>query len=483
MELQTIESRHNEVPAVAHRAPPEASASGMLAYAAPAAGLYFFYIPMFSILPEVYAKDYALPLGTIALIVLSIRLFDGVADAAVGYFSDRHRSRGGSRKTWTLLGCVGSAVACYFLFNPATPVTPGYYLGWSLVYFFSLTTADIPHLAWGGELSMGYEDRSRVFGIRTLMVRLGISVFYALPLLPGYRIHEYTPEVLHDAVIIGAGLSALGIVYMLVGAPGGAWSATPAGGRARPFLHSIVYNKPLLIHFLAFGLVELSYGMWFGLLTFFLDGYLHLGSQIPILFLAGFLCAAGSAPLWIRLISATSKPIAWSVAVAFFVGQLLLVNFMSPGGPLWLVLVTILVANVCLAGTDTAVLAILGDVIDYGKLRFRRSGGGIYFALNALMLKVGLGVGSGLAIGIAGAYGFDPSRAVHSEQSIMALKFAFIALPSLFALVGIAVILRAPLTRKRCAIIRRRLQSVMDRAEGSRTMDCPVDRTAQGAEG
>lgn len=60
--------------------PKEVTIGGALAYAAPSTGSYFFYIPMWSILPGIYAKYFDLFLTSIAAVVLFIRIFDGFVD-------------------------------------------------------------------------------------------------------------------------------------------------------------------------------------------------------------------------------------------------------------------------------------------------------------------------------------------------------------------------------------------------------------------
>lgn len=59
--------------------------------------------------------------------------------------------------------------------------------------FLSFTIAEIPHLTWGGELTLDYQQRARVFGVRFVMTRIGIVAFYAMPLLPLYASTDYTP--------------------------------------------------------------------------------------------------------------------------------------------------------------------------------------------------------------------------------------------------------------------------------------------------
>lgn len=126
------------------REPQPVSFRAVLAYAAPVTGGFFFYILMWSILPGIYA-NFGLSLTSIAAVVLFIRIFDGVIDTTIGYLSDWHRSRGGSRKPWVVVGSLGVIVACYFLFQPLQPVTTAYYLIWSMINFLAFTLADIPH--------------------------------------------------------------------------------------------------------------------------------------------------------------------------------------------------------------------------------------------------------------------------------------------------------------------------------------------------
>jgi GPH family glycoside/pentoside/hexuronide:cation symporter len=193
-------------------------------------------------------------------------------------------------------------------------------------------------------------------------------------------------------------------------------------------------------------------------LVFFIDGYLALGSAIAEMFLIGFLLAAFSAPLWLYLIKQTNKSFAWAVAVTLFILQLWGMSFTHPGGSPWLPLVLVVIANICLAGHDTAALAILGDIADFGRLRFRRERSGIYFALNALVLKFGLGIGGGVAIGLVGLAGFDPRSTTHDEVQILVLKLVFSCIPTLFAVGGLLFIRKAPLNRKRCLTIQHRLE-------------------------
>lgn len=429
------------------------------AYAAPIAGSNFFYIPMWSILPGIYAKHFGLSLTSIAAAVVFIRLFDGVIDTTIGYLSDWHRSTGGSRKLWVIVGGLGSIVACHFLFSPPRPVTLAYYLTWSFVYFLAFTLTDIPHAAWGNELTLDYQRRATVFGVRSILSNIGIVAFYAMPLLPIYASTDYTPQVLKDAVSVGAIMTALGLTWALMAAPAGLSIRTAHEDSFRLLLQSLIRNKPLLLYFVAYGCVGLCAGMWFGLVFFYLDGYLALGAKVPLMFVLATVLAALSTPMWLKVIRYTSKSTAWAAGLVLFALQLIGMGFVNPGSAWWIPFAFVVAAHLFFSSHDVASYSILGDIVDYGKLKFHQDRGATYFGFNTLIFKVGLGLGGGLAIGIAGLFEFDPAQTVHSAASIVGLKLGMVILPASLAFIALLFILHLPIDRRRHRIIQRRLES------------------------
>lgn len=447
-------------------APRGVSLVRVVAYAAPVGGGHLFYAAIGQILPGIYAKYFGLALTSIAAVALFIRLFDAVIDVTIGYLSDLHRSTGGSRKPWVVSGSLGVIVACYFLFQPPQHVTTLYYLTWSLVYYLAFTVSEIPHVTWGSELSLDYQRRAQVFAVRGIVAKSGVITLYMLPLLPIYSSTAYTPEVLRDAVSIGALMTLAGLALTLISAPAGIAVKTIHEDSWRSLLHSLTRNKPLLVYLGAFGCFGLSAGMWFGLLYLYLDGYLGLADKVAIMMLVATIAAAVSTPLWLKLIQMTSKSIAWAVGMVLFIAQLIGMWFVHPEEPWWRVFGLLVVANLFFGCFEIAALSILGDIIDYGKMKFRKDRGATYFGFNTFVFKVGVGVGGGLSIGIAGLFGFDPAMAVNSTAAIFGLKLGFLILPACFAFFSLLFIWRIPIDRRRHRIIQRRIESRLLRAEG-----------------
>lgn len=437
------------------------SRSKMLAYAAPAVGSVFFYAPMWSILPAVYVKYFGLELSAVAAVVLLIRLFDGLTDPTVGYLADRHREANGSRKLWVISGGVGAIVACYFLFYPPENVTMAYYLGWSVVYFFMLTVSEVPHMTWGSELTLNYNQRASVFGARYIAAALGSLAFYAMPLLPIYANSDYTPEVLQDGLRVGFVLTLIGGVLAIFHAPAGTMTKSIKGDSLNLFIQSLRENKPFLIYGGATLFMALAYGMWFGLIYFYLDSYLNLTGKVVVIFIASQLVSLAISPAWLVLIQRTNKAYAWLTGIVIFCIHLICMFFIDPNTIWWISGLFVITAYISFASNDIAALSTLGDIVDYGKLKFHKDRGATYYAVNSFIFKIGLGVGGGVALSLAGLWGFDPNSTTHSRLEILGLQLGFIGLPLVLAIIGLAFVIRTPITRHRHQIIQRRIESRM----------------------
>ena len=199
-----------------------------LAYASPVATTSFLIGPM-AVIQGIYAKYFGLPLTTIAAILLIARVFDAVTDPLIGFYSDRYYARNNTRKPFILCGGLLLVISSYFLYVPIDlnllqnlgegtgPVTvsSGYFLGWFIVFYFSWTLFEIPHLAWANELTGDTREKNIVYSQRGAAGWLGILFFYSVPLLPIFETNEFTPHSLSLAVLLVSSLMLLLLYFCL----------------------------------------------------------------------------------------------------------------------------------------------------------------------------------------------------------------------------------------------------------------------------
>ena len=142
-------------------------------------------IPIAIHLTIFYSDTILVPLGIIALVKALARSLDAITDPVMGWVSDRTRSRLGRRRPWIALGAPLAAVAFYLMFTPPADMDGVTAATWFAVtytlYYVFHTIYIIPHSALGPELTLDYDERSTLFGIREGFVVGGTLVAAVLP--------------------------------------------------------------------------------------------------------------------------------------------------------------------------------------------------------------------------------------------------------------------------------------------------------------
>jgi len=128
-----------------------------------------------------------------AFLIASI--VDGITDPLVGVYSDRFRSRWGRRHPLMLASALPIAVTFYFLYQPIDGLSETGYFIW-LTFFLvsmriSITFYNIPHDAFGAELTDDYTERTSIFGYNTVVVALSATM---MVLIVYFVIFPSTPE-------------------------------------------------------------------------------------------------------------------------------------------------------------------------------------------------------------------------------------------------------------------------------------------------
>ena len=243
--------------------PPDAvSLKAKLAYALPGLPLQVLHFAALAILPTFYAKHTSVSVLAIGLTLLATRIFDAVFHPLVGFVSDRFILATGGRKPWIVVGSVLCAISAYAVFTPSPSAGAGYFLFWSVALFGSWTVLEIPHRAWGTELTRDYFERSRVFAVLAQFRMVGSILFLGAPLLPYFASSDITrPQFLAMAALVLAVVFPVSSLVAVVGAPNGKIVATNKS-TMRGLVQSIARNKPLWIFAGVFALSGIGSGLY-----------------------------------------------------------------------------------------------------------------------------------------------------------------------------------------------------------------------------
>jgi Na+/melibiose symporter-like transporter len=415
-------------------------------------------VPILNFLPAIYAQQFGISLGALGTIFLLERLWGVFADPLVGSLSDRTRSRFGRRRPWIAAGVVTFGLAAAALFFPPQGVSP-FYLGLALFTFYlGCAMIQIPYLAWSGEITSKYRERTRVATFATVAQSAALLLVMLLP-------------ALIDLLHLGGNTLKLGAMggFVLLALLPAAWLTLrafpepPATTAPRPkplgtiaTIKVIAQEKLLLRIILSDLAVTFGQGVRNTLLLFVVSTYMGLPEWGATLMLSQYIFGIAAGPIWMQVASRIGKHRAAItgelVQVAINLGLLAL----SPGNLTLLVALT--AAQGLAQGSGNLMLrAMVSDIADQHRLKTGHDRNALFFSAFSISSKAGMALAVGIALPLVGAAGFDPALADNSPMALKALLVTFAVGPALAHLCSAALLRGFTLDEAAHAKIRREL--------------------------
>ncbi|MFQ3622294.1 MAG: MFS transporter, partial [Acetobacteraceae bacterium] len=155
----------------------------LAAYALPAFPLAILGLPLNVYLPAFWGETMGLGLSAVGAVLLATRLIDGVTDPLVGWLSDRTRTRFGRRRPWIAAAGLVAAPAVWLLLVPPEGAGAAHLFVCASLVYLGWTMINVPHSAWGAELSTDYNERTRITSWREAATIGGIVASALVPAL------------------------------------------------------------------------------------------------------------------------------------------------------------------------------------------------------------------------------------------------------------------------------------------------------------
>lgn len=395
-------------------------------------GLYFFK----------FATDTLLIAPAVMGVVYAVaRIWDAVSDPMVGYLSDRTWTRLGRRRPWLLAAVVPTAVIPVLLWSPPAFLDDQALVLWVvagiLAYETALTMFLIPGMALGAELSMDYDERTRVFAYRQACWSVGffvcVGAVYLLTSADDKR------QIATWISLAGGGAAALAIGYgaiRLEERPG----HQGRGGRNPLRVIRDVWRNPharlLIIVFIAESLGMATLGV---LAPYYMQYVIGSEAAFAALLLCHFVPSLLVIPFAVWLSARVGKTKLWAGAIFVSAVSFGAFYFADTGD---LVYVLLWVTG---TGVGTGIGSVVGpsvqaDVVDYDELATGERKEGSYFALWNLLRKAAAGVVGALTGVVLQLVGFEPN-AEQTEATKEALRFMFGMWPALMTGLGGVILL------------------------------------------
>jgi GPH family glycoside/pentoside/hexuronide:cation symporter len=387
-------------------------------------------LPLYVHLPKFYGGHLGVPLATLGIVLLLLRLADGVIDPALGAWSDRAPSR----KRMIALAVPVLAVGMVGLFAPPA-VGDGALIVWLsaflLLVYGAFSLATINHGAWGAELSSGAVERTRITAVREGLALCGVVIASVAPALLGGAGGD-TAGLPRFAVAFALFLLLCAAITLLA-AP-----ATPRveedrqplfAGMVAPLADPLF--RRLLATFMANGIAAAIPAT---LVLFYIGDVLDAEAQQGLFLALYFIAGAAGMPLWVALSARVGKVRAWGIAMVLAIVAFVWAAFLGTGDAA--AFAAICVLSGLALGADLALPpSLLADIIGRDG---RMHATGAYFGLWTLATKLNLALAAGIALPLLGAFGYAPGA--RDAAAIHALALIYAAAPCVLKLGAIGAL-------------------------------------------
>jgi GPH family glycoside/pentoside/hexuronide:cation symporter len=423
-----------------------------------------------------YTDTVLVPAGLLAVAMAIARAFDAITDPAMGWITDHTRTRWGRRRPWIPLGVPLCALCYWIMFLPPQSLSAeGGAVVWIgaayCLYYLFHTVWSVPYAGLGFELSPDYDDRTSLFGYRSICGGLGLILSFFL--LYQARARETFSED-REMLAVLTGCFALLMIALFF------WPVLRlrerpefATRKRAPFVPGIrraLRNRPFRILLFASILGTIPATMPTLLMPYFTKYVLQVEDQWRLVF-AGIYVVSGfaSLPVWMWVARRIGKLPVWIITATIGIASSFVLFTIGKGQTTMMIVLEII------RGFAAGAVVILGpammaDVIDYDELRTGRRREAQFGAFLSLIPKFVAILGATLPLALMGAAGYDPTMSTLTDEATLAIRGLFALFPIAFHLGGLLILLGYPISRD----VHRAIRDGIARHQGGEEAHDPI---------
>ena len=409
--------------------------------------------------------------GTAIFIALCV---DAFTDPLMGTISDRTNTSFGRRHPYMFISFIPMSLGYIFLFAPRQDwdMSQSDLFVWMTIFTIltriGMTLFDIPHRAFGGEITKNYNERTLLMSWREMFAWvaglsnafLGYGVFFAST--PEFPQGQLNPDAWFPFALTGALIMIFSVLYSSLSTKNeinslSKWSGSIALGAILNELKIALGNKSFLIFFFGNLFLSLAWGLA-NTLTLFVNTYFwefeatQIKYFLPI-YLFATLFAFYLTPIMVKLydkriivlvcigavgLLSPAAFIMYNLGLTPEKGSMQLVFFISS---FLLFLITFNIVGIMVRDS------MIGDIADEVELQSGKRQEGILFAAVGFMQKLNAGLGSFFAGLVLNFINFD--RANHTAEQAYSLAFVQGPMTTILMIVPIIIFYNYTLSAKR----------------------------------
>ena len=394
-----------------------------------------------------------MPPGLVAIIFIIGRSWDFINDPIIGHLSDRTRTRWGRRRPFLLFGAIPFGLSFSLLWLGPDFSRTGLIIYYSLAYIVyeaMATTVYMPYFALTPELTDDYDERTKLTSFRMMFNIIGSLTAYILPLLIiGNDWTQATKQDVLTMALIAGAIAATPILFVFFGTKEKKEYQKATLPKFFPTLKAAFKNRPFVFGALMYLFTWMTIVVVESNLQFFIIHIVQRQSQSMIIMVSIFVTAIFALPVWNWVSKNWNKRYAYIAGVAFWAVVMMVLIFMSPETPFWLILLLCIMAGIGLSAAQVLPWAIIPDAIEWEEWQNGERNEGMFYSLITLMGKVGMAIAQPLSLLILQFTGFKEGQGVvQSASGLLGIRLVMGPLPAILLLSGIIMAIFYPLTRQ-----------------------------------
>ncbi len=404
----------------------------------------------------------------VGLVIGLAQAWDAVTDPLLGYLSDHTPWKWGRRRPYILMGAIPAALFFFFVFSPPANLSGGgiaVFFTVSFLLFFTFRTVwETPYFALAPELTLDYDERTRLSAYQQVFATLGDILGTMAPVLAPIALAGIFVRGRSDYSLLGLFVAVLAVASALFTYVGTRENPTLSKTSRLSFTKSLLTtlrNRPYVLLVLTSTCTAIANYTNIAVIRYLIKYWFRMEQWEWLFFTAFFVGVFASIPLWIRVVNRTGKKAAYIVTMLVYAALL------------WLILalkqtdyVIFGIAMVVAGAFNIALWLISGsivpDIIEWDQLRVGERREGAYYGIWTLIRKAAIG-GALLLVGpLLQWFGYLPN-VEQTERALLGIRLLFGPIPSVFLILGILIFLKFPITKKVHEEIVRKITEMQDK--------------------
>jgi GPH family glycoside/pentoside/hexuronide:cation symporter len=390
------------------------------------------------------------------------KVWDAVIDPAIGYLSDRTRTRLGRRRPWLIAGAIPFGITFALMFrNPGLSSQTSLFM-WATLSFMALCTAypctNVPYNSLLPELSRDFDERTSIVGYKTVFAVAGtlIGAGAAVPLIGLFPTRDAGYFGMASIIAVLIVISVLSPFFAVKEPP-----LPPPVKRQGIFssYREAFKNGPFLLILIPWMLNTVGVGVVMATMIYYFK-YIYLDERLvtPVL-LVVLITAVLFVPISVKVSEKIGKRTTYLIGMSITAVSLVAFSLVGHIVGVWYSAAILFFSGIGFSTHYVLPWSIVPDTIEYDYSRFGVRREGIFYGLWIFVIKVG-GALSGFIVGaMLDAFGYVPNIA-QSDSALLGIRLLVGPVTAICFVAANAVLWFYPIDRKRYDEIMARIKEM-----------------------